>query len=538
LNAEKPTMKDLLEPMAVLSPGKRELLARMLRERGIDAPRLPAIPRADRSRPLPLSFNQEGLWFIDQLAPHQANYNVPGTVRLRGRLHVAALEQSLSEIVRRHESLRTTFAMTEDGVPFQVVAAARPFGLPMTDLGHLAEAEREAEALRLATEEVRSSFDLTRGPLFRAFLVRLSEEDHVLVLNSHHIVCDGWSMGVFTRELAALYPAFRDGRPSPLSELEVQFADVATWEREWMQGPEARARFAYWKEQLAGPLPELRLPTDRPRPPVPSMRGRHEPLRLSRLLTEEVRALSRREGATPFMTVLAAFDVMLHHYTGQLDLVVGTGVANRGRRELEGLIGHFVTVLPLRADLSGDPSFRELLGRIRRVALGATANPLPLAKLVRDLAPGRDLSRNPLFQVELTLLTPDDNPAVYGYGLSQMTEARPLQDLTLTPLDVEGGVARFDLSIFVWDMPEGLAGTAEYSTDLFEPGTVKRMLDCFESVLDHVVRHPDVGLNAVGQWLTGRERERRTREEAAHTEKIHRRLQNAKRQPVAVDEPS
>jgi hypothetical protein len=518
-----------------LSAGKRELFAKLLKQKGIDTSRVEAIRPGDRSGPLPLTANQLGLWFIDQLDPGQANYSIPGAVRLKGLLDAAALERSLGEIVRRHESLRTSFPADAAGVPRLAIAAPQPLPLPVTDVRGLPRDGREAEALRLATEEACRPFDLTQGPLFRAFLVRLAEDEHVLVLNVHHIVADGWSMGVFTRELAVLYGAFRAGGGSPLPELPIQVADVALWEREWMKGPEAAARLAYWKERLAPPVPVLKLATDRPRPPAQSMRGAHHPVAFSGTLSEELRALSRREGVTLYIALLAAFAVLLQQETGQKDLVVGTGIANRERRELEGLIGYFVTVLPLRLDLAGNPTFRELLGRARGVALGATTRPLPLPTLVREFAPERDASRNPLFQVELTLLTPDQNPAVYGYGLSQVRESLTLPGLTVETLDVEGGVARFDMSIFIWDMPDALAGAVEYCTDLFETATVARLVERFESLLRRVVAHPEVPLETLNEHLRGLG-ERRAADEATQlAEAAQRRLKTARRRPVAID---
>jgi hypothetical protein len=518
-----------------LSAGKRELFAKLLKQKGIDAARVEAIPVGDRSGRLPLTANQQGLWFIDQLDPGQANYSIPGAVRLKGRLDAAALERSLGEIVRRHESLRTSFPADSAGVPRLEIAPPRPLPLPLTDLRSRPPAEREAEARRLATEEACRPFDLTRGPLFRAFLVRLDEDEHVLVLNVHHIVADGWSMGVFTHELAVLYGAFRSGAHSPLPDLPIQMADVALWEREWMKGPEAAARLAYWKERLAPPVPVLKLATDRPRPPAQSMRGAHHPVAFSGTLSDELRALSRKEGVTLYIALLAAFAVLLRQETGEQDLVVGTGIANRERRELEPLIGYFVTVLPLRLDLTGNPTFRELLERVRGVALGATTRPLPLSTLVREFAPERDASRNPLFQLELTLLTPDQNPAVYGYGLSQVRQSLTLPGLSVETLDVEGGVARFDMSIFIWDMPEALAGAVEYCTDLFDSATIARLVERFESLLRRVVASPDSRLDALCEHLRGLGGRQAADEAAQLAQAAQRRLKTARRKPVALD---
>jgi hypothetical protein len=526
-------MREALKPVGSLSPEKRRLLTVLLQEQGIavsGTQRTPSIPQRNSSGPVPLSSHQERLWFLDQLHPGGANYNVPGIARLTGQLNVAALEQSLSEIVRRHESLRTTFAVQPDGLPVQVIGRARPLTLPVTDLTDLPELEREAEARRLATAEACCPFVLTRGPLFRASLLRLSEHEHVLVLNVHHIVADGWSIGVLTRELAALYEAFSQGYPSPLPELPIQYADFARWQRAWMQGEEMQTQLAYWKQHLSALL-ALQLSTDRPRPKVLSYRGRHRPVMLSKSLTEALRTLAQREGVSLFMTLLAAFKILLHHDTGQDDIVVGTAFANRNRSEWEQLIGFFVNTLPLRTNLKGNPSFRELLRRVREVTLGAYAHQdVPLGTLVKELQSKRDLSRSPLFQVEFTLLTPDHNPAVYGYGLgSTVRETLNLPGLTVTPWDVESGVARFDLAVFIWDLPEGLGGAIEYSTDLFEPATIARMVERFETLLGWVVAEPDARLSGLVRRLNEVERQQQISQEKSYKETVHQKLKSIKR---------
>ncbi|HWS56152.1 MAG TPA: condensation domain-containing protein, partial [Pyrinomonadaceae bacterium] len=309
------------------------------------------ISRAPRDEPLPLSFVQQRLWFIDQLEPGSAVYNIPAAVRLDGALEAGALERALSEVVRRHESLRTTFAAAE-GQPVQVISPPRPLRLEVRDLSRLSAGEREAEAHRLAAEEARRPFDLARGPLFRASLVRLSDDEHVLLVTMHHIVSDGWSLGVLIREVSTLYSAYARGEESPLEELPIQYADYAAWQRARLSGEALDAQLAYWRGQLAGAPPLLELPTDRPRQALQTYRGTHYSFRLPRAMSESLKALGRKENATLFMTLLAAFDVLLDWYTGQQDIVVGTGVANRTRVETEGLIGFFVNTVVLRADLS------------------------------------------------------------------------------------------------------------------------------------------------------------------------------------------
>ena len=304
--------------------------------------------------PLPSS----ALWFLDQYEPNSSVYNIPGALRLKGSLDVEALEQSLNEIIRRHESLRTIFSMLE-GEPVQVIAPSCRVLLAVLDLTDHLEGEREAKARQLANEEARQPFDLAQGPLFRSKLLRLGEDDHVLLLTMHHIVSDGWSMGVLYRELSVLYDAFRYGKRSPLSDLPIQYADYAVWQRQWLQGEVLEGQLSYWKKQLEGIPAVLNLPTDRQRPAVQSFRGNRQSIELSRELTQGLKALSRKEGVTLFMTLLAAFQTLLYRYTGQEDVVVGSPIANRNRSEIEGLIGFFVNTLVLRSNLLVIPTFRN-----------------------------------------------------------------------------------------------------------------------------------------------------------------------------------
>ena len=458
---------------------KRALLAQLLRKKDRE------------SNSFPLSFAQERLWFLDQWESNSPAYNIPAAVRLRGPLNVTALEQSVNDIVRRHEALRTTFAAL-DGEPVQVIAPAKPLSLVSLDLRALPEDEREAEALRLATEEAQRPFDLAQGPLLRATLLRLGEEEHIALLTMHHIASDGWSMGVLIREVAALYQAFSTGEPSPLPELPIQYADFAVWQRQWLQGEVLEAQLAYWKQQLAD-IPVLELPTDRPRPAIQTSRGAHQSLELSQTLTEALKALSRQEGVTLYMTLLAVFKALLHRYTGQDDIVVGSPIANRNRTEIEGLIGFFVNTLVLRTDLSGDPSFRELLGRVREVALGAYAHQdLPFEKLVEELQPERDMSHQPMFQ------------AMFALQNAPM-EVLELPHLTLSPLEIESGTAKFDLTLVMVDTEQGLTASLEYNTDLFDATTIARLLEHFQILLKGIAANPDQRLLDLS-LLTGAER--------------------------------
>jgi non-ribosomal peptide synthetase component F len=346
------------------------------------------------------------------------------------------------------------------------------------------------------------------------------------------MVCDGWSMGVFTRELESLYGAFVAGEPSPLPDLPIQFGDFATWERRRMTGTNLHDHLAYWREQLAGAPEDPLLPLDRPRPQEPSFAGAHLPIRLSKPLSREIRALSRRGGVTVFHTLLAAFNVLLYSMSGQEDVVVGSTFANRAHTQLEGLIGYFVNVLPLRSDLSGNPRFDELQRRACEVTLAVSAHQeLSLVKLVRELQPERDLSRNPLFQVVFYYLTLDHNPAVYGFGISPVMDVVELPGLTMTPLDFECGIARFDIAILIWDTPQGLSGTIEYSTALFDASTIKGLVDDYEAVVRHVTGEPQPRLKTVAAALATDREQRRDQRRENFRSRMQEKLQAIGKQP-------
>ncbi|HEX2095737.1 MAG TPA: amino acid adenylation domain-containing protein, partial [Longimicrobiaceae bacterium] len=386
---------------------------------------------------------------------------------------------------RRHEALRTTFAEV-DGSPVQVVAPFDGFVLPVEDLSGLGEADREAAVRRRAGEEARRPFDLSAGPLFRAALLRLGAEDHVLLLSVHHIVSDGWSMGVLFRELSALYAAYREGGESPLAELGVQYADHAVWQREQLVGEVLDRQLAYWREHLAGAPELLELPTDHPRPAVQTFRGAAVPMELSLELLERLQALGRSEGATLYMVLLGAFQVLLSKYSGSEDIVVGSPIAGRTRGEVEGLIGFFVNTLVLRTDLSGDPSLRELLGRVRQVTLGAYKHQeLPFERLVAELQPERSLSHSPLFQVMFTM------------NNTEGAAADSLPGLSITPMGSAGGSAKFDLTLALEATALGLRGELAYSTDLFERATIERMVAHLGAVLEQVAADADLPVSAL-----------------------------------------
>ncbi|HEX8148210.1 MAG TPA: amino acid adenylation domain-containing protein [Pyrinomonadaceae bacterium] len=472
----------------------RELLSILLEDEGVESRANPTpLRRAGRDR-APLSYAQQRLWFLDQWQKGLPVYNVTSAVRLRGRLDVEALERTLREVVRRHESLRTTFDLDEGGRPVQVVNEGLSVTLTLVDLTGLPGGEREQEARRQATLEARRPFDLARGPLLRPTLWRLGEEEHIALLVVHHIISDAWSMGVLLAEVSALYEALSAGEASPLPELPLQYADYAVWQRESLSDDVLRQRLAYWRERLAGVPKVLELPADRPRPPVQNFRGAKLGRGLPPALHEELSALSRREGATLYMTLLAAFLTLLARYTGQGDLAVGSPTAGRSRLELEGLIGFFVNTLVLRADASDDPSFLELLGRVKAAAIEAHDYEVPFEKLVEELRPERSLSHQPLIQVMFAL---------------QNTAAPSLElpGLSVSSYAVETASSRFDLTLSMVETPGALSATVEYSADLFDAATAGRMLESFETLLRGVVADPRRRISRL-PLLPGEERRR------------------------------
>ena len=423
--------------------------------------------------PAELSFSQQRLWFLDQMEMASTTYVMPYSLRFEGSLQTGALEGALASIMARHESLRTTFADIE-GRPVQIVTPVALFSLPVVKVS--AEPER-LDALM--SEEIQRGFDLARGPLFRAVLYRLGPEEHVLLLLQHHIISDAWSVEVMLRELGILYRDRVSGRESTLPELPLQYRDFSRWQRGWLKGEALTHQLDYWRSHLAGAPQVLELPTDRPRPPMESHRGANHPFSIPREMVERLHALSRREGASLFMVLMAAFDVLLWRYTGQEDLLVGIPVANRGRTELEGLIGLFVNTLVVRNDLSGNPTVQELLARVRERCLNAYEHQeLPLETLVEDMHPARDLSRNPLFQVMLVLQNAPE-------------QFFTMPGLSLSPLEVDRGAAQLDLTLWVWESPEGLNGSFEYATDLFERSTIQRMAGHWRALLEAMVAAPE-----------------------------------------------
>jgi amino acid adenylation domain-containing protein len=463
-----------------LSDKRQLLLEKLLRKKGLEAASRPEIPRRASSGPAPLSFGQQRLWFLRQLEPANTAYNLTEAVRLRGRLDTAALERALAAITRRHEVLRTVYAPVEgtDGEPRQVVQPPAPVPLQRIRLDGLPEPVREPEAARIAGAATAQPFDLARGPVFRATLVELDRDDHLLLLFLHHIATDGWSMGLLVRELILLYGAESAGAPAPLPELPLQYADFATWQRAWLQGETLEDQLRYWRERLAGAPTRLDLPVDRPWRAVQSSRGDHAPLFLGEGTAAALRDLAREHGATLFMVLASGLAALLHRITGEDDLLVGTPASGRVRPELEKLIGFFVNTLVLRADLSGDPGISALLARIKETVLGADAHQdLPFERLIDALELPRDLSRSPLFQVMLAF---QNLPSV---------EERP-GTLDVRPFFFPKHQAQFELSVSLMDTPGGLHGALEYRTELFEATTARRLARQLETLLAGIARSP------------------------------------------------
>jgi amino acid adenylation domain-containing protein len=461
-----------------LAEQKRRLFEYMLRQEGIETSDGETILPQQHEGELPLSFAQQRLWFLDQMDPGRATYNIPAAVRLSGQLDVRALERSLDIIVRRHESLRTQFAAV-DGRPIQIVIPHVDLSLPVTDLNHVPAAEHEQTVLRLAAEEALVSFDLTSAPLMRVGLLRFDKSEHVLLLTLHHIISDGWSMGVMIREIVTLYSALVRGTNPRLPELPIQYKDYTLWQRDWLTGQVLEEQLEYWKKQLGGDLPALTLPTDHPRQAVQSHSGAFEARLLPQELSTRLQGLSQVEGVTLFVMLLAAFKALLYRYSGQEDIVVGVPVANRARPELEDLIGFFANTLVMRTNLSGDPAFRELLARVREVSFDAYAHQdIPFEKVVEELQPARHVSYTPLFQV-MFVLQNAPMPAV------------EIAELNLSPINVGSGTAKFDLMLFIDDRPDRLNASVEYRTDLFEASTVRRLLSHYEILLRAIVTNPD-----------------------------------------------
>lgn len=471
-------MSDINQRIAKLSPAQRALLEKKLQEKAAKSNHKQSIPKRTDENPAPLSFSQERMWILDQFEPGNPAYNRPSNIHLVGVLNIPALEQSLNEIVRRHEILRTSFPEVGEKA-MQAIAPTLTISLPLVDLSHLPTSERDTEVQRLAIQAAQHKFNLSQLPLIKATLLRLSEEEHILLLTLHHIIFDGWSMGVLLKELAALYEAFGSEKPSPLPALPIQYADFASWQKERLQGEKIETQLAYWKKQLGGDLSVIKLPTDRSRSHSRTFRGDKEVQRLPKTLSESLKALSQQEEVTLFMTLLAAFQTLLYGYSGQEDITVGTPIAGRDRTEIENSIGLFINTLVLRTSLEGNPTFRELLKRVREVALAAeTHREIPFEKLVEELKPKRNPHQDSFFQVLFQLRNlPKESIEIAGIKM----EDYPL----------ETGMVMVDLSLELEEQPEGLLIVFKYDTDLFNPATIATIGWDFQTFLRDIVANLD-----------------------------------------------
>jgi amino acid adenylation domain-containing protein/non-ribosomal peptide synthase protein (TIGR01720 family) len=485
----------------------------------------PDITRVDRDRDFPLSFAQQRLWFLDQLEGTGSAYNIPGTICLSGELDIPALERSVSEIVKRHEVLRTVF-VAEHGQPKQVILPEVALNLTIVDLRQ--DRDQESRVREHALREAQRSFNLRTGPLMRMTVLQLSEGEHVLLFTMHHIISDAWSMGVLVKEISSLYEAYRQGKESPLAELEIQYADYAVWQRTWLQGAMLEQQMGYWREQLQGVAPVLELPVDRARPNVQSFRGATEQVKLSRRLSQALKSLSASEDLTLYMTLLTAFQILLARYAGKEDIALGSPIAGRSRKEVENLIGFFVNTLVLRTQVARNLTIQQLMRRVRETALGAYSHQdIPFEQLIDALKVVRQPGTNPLVQVMFTLQnTPQEFVAA--------------QNLQVLPLDVTSGTAKFDLTLSIMETNEGLIGGLQYSTDLFDEVTIKRMLNHYERILEEMVSNPQ---QRVGElcMLTGVEKQQvvaewnETEREYARESCIHELFaEQARRRPEAV----
>jgi hypothetical protein len=474
-------MNDVNARIGRLSPEKRALLERGLMRRRHNSASRP-IPRRGESGPCALSFPQQRLWFLDQWAPGDPAYNAVIAMRARGPLDLERLQRALVAVIQRHEALRTMFR-SDDGSPRQVVLQDWSFALSVVDLRGVNAAEREQEMLRVARREARRPFDLARDLMLRVSAIRLDDEDHVLLAVEHHIAFDGWSDTQLFEELAELYEAEIERREPQLPPLPVQYADYAVWQRAQMQGELLASHLEHWRSQLAGAPPHIELPTDRPRPSVQRFDGAHQHFELSGDLVAEARVLAAREGATPFMVLFAAFAVLLSRWSGEQDIVVGSPIANRGRSELEHLIGFFSNTIVLRVRLADDPSFRELLRRARASAIGAYEHQdLPFEKLVEDMRPPRDPSRNPIFQVNFRVQ-------------STPRASLHLPGVQITPFELDIGFSRFDLALDLQLHADRLTGYLEYSAALFDAATITRLADRLRVLLPDALARPDAAVS-------------------------------------------
>ncbi len=502
-------MKDISERISSLTPEQRALLESRLKKKGLQAPQSPdIIPRRKERDSIycPASIDQERLWFIEQLQPGNTAYNIFTASRIRGLLNVEVMERVVNELIQRHEAFRTTLQAV-DGLPVQVIAPELKLKLTPVDLQSFSEEERFDEALRLTTEDFALPFELAKGPLVRVGLLRLAEDDHVLHVNMHHTITDRWSGAVFEKELVTLYQAFAMGQPSPLPELPIQFADYAVWQRERMHSETYRNELAYWKEKLTGAPFVIDFPTDYARPPIQNFNGERVYVNYPRSLLDGLKELSRREGVTMFMTIMAAYNVLLHRYTRQEDILVSAPIGNRIRPETENIVGYLLNLLILRSDLSGNPTFRDLLKQEQEVCIGAFAHQeLPFGKLVQELKPKQDPSRNPIAQVAFLYLDFPETTSMEFLGL------------TARHIDIDNGASRFDITLSMTETSEGFTVSIEYITDLFSRERMERMAQHLEILLGAIIANPNARISELS--MLSNEETRQLRDQWNDTAKI------------------
>jgi len=508
--------------IADLSPGeKRALLAQLLRKQGRDSKSL-----------YPLSYNQQGIWFLYQLAPESTVYNVNFAARISPDVNVPALRQALQRLVDRHPALRTTFP-AHSGKPIQQVHEHQKVCFEEVDGSTWSGEELKARLL----EEAYRPFDLERGPLLRVSLIMRSAQEHILLLVVHHIVIDFWSLALLLNELGVLYPAESAGVKAPLPPLDLQYTDYVRWQAEMLASPEGERLWAYWREKLAGQLPVLDLPTDRPRPAIPTYRGASHDFTMDAELSSGLKALAKAHGATLYMVLLAVFQIVLSYHTGQEDLLVGSPMVGRSRVEFEGIVGLFTNPVVLRTNLSGNPAFREFLDRVRHTVLDALEHQdYPTVLLVERLRPSRDLSRPPLCQVMFVLDKPhrlaEQGASAFATGETGI-RMNP-GGLVLESFALERRAATLDLVLLIIEMQESLAASMRYNTDLFGPATMARLSKHFETLLRHVVGQPTTGLSALKELLAETDRQEQAQIRKAHRELNIQKLQQIKRKPVSA----
>jgi acyl carrier protein len=506
---ELPTIADLATAVEAIKQAEDSLLA-------------PPILPVSRENHLPLSFAQQRLWFIEQLQPNNAAYNIASAVRVLGELNITALESCFNEIIKRHESLRTAFIAVE-GLPMQVITKNLQLSLPVIDLQTRSKSEQETQIQQIINQETQQPFDLSQLPLLRVILLKLSSTEYVVIFTMHHIISDAWSTAVIIRELIALYPAFAEGKSFALPELPIQYADFAVWQRQLLQGQVLENHLTYWKQKLGAALPVLKLPYNQNQTVTPSNKAGVQTFSLSPELSQALNTLSRQENVTLFMTMVAALKTLLYRYTGQDDIVIGTDVANRNRSETEGLIGFFVNLLVLRTDISGYPTFRELLQRVRKVTLEAyNHQDLPFDKLVEELRPERHLSNTPLFQV---LFVMDNVP----------TQNLQLPGLTLSPIEVEAKTAKFDIALFMSETKSGIKGSWLYKTDLFAAVKISSLFDNFQALLSSITTQPDARINTL-DLLTETQKQEHLRIEAKNEQGKLKKLMKVKPKAMKLSE--